>query len=83
MPSKAPPQMNKIFFVLIYIRGCSGCFLPPCGGTPTTLPSMILSNACCTPSPETSRVTDGLAPFLPILSISSMKIIPCSALSIV
>src|SRR5581483_7906557 len=28
----------------------------PCGGTLAIVPSMILSSACCTPSPETSRV---------------------------
>ena len=32
-PSNAPPQTNKIFFVLTFIKLCSGCFLPPRGGT--------------------------------------------------
>ena len=41
-------------------------------GTLAIVPSMILSNACCTPSPETSRVIDGLSPLRAILSISSM-----------
>ena len=36
------------------------------------VPSMILSSACCTPSPETSRVIDGLSLLRAILSISSM-----------
>jgi hypothetical protein len=33
------------------------------GGTFTTVPSNNLSNACCTPSPDTSRVIDGLSPY--------------------
>jgi hypothetical protein len=33
---------------------------------------MILSNACCTPSPETSRVIEGLSDLRLILSISSI-----------
>jgi len=32
---------------------------------------MIFNNACCTPSPDTSRVIEGLSDLL-ILSISSM-----------
>ena len=35
-------------------------------------PSMILSSACCTPSPDTSRVIEGLSDLREILSISSM-----------
>ena len=42
------------------------------GGTLATVPSMIFSKACCTPSPETSRVIDGLSDLRVILSISSM-----------
>jgi len=42
------------------------------GGTLAVVPSMIFNNACCTPSPETSRVMDGLSDLLAILSISSM-----------
>jgi hypothetical protein len=38
---------------------CCGCLRPPCGGTEATLASMILSNACRTPSPDTSRVIEG------------------------
>ena len=36
------------------------------------VPSISLSRACCTPSPETSRVIDGLSDLREILSISSM-----------
>ena len=46
------------------------------------MPSSILSNACWTPSPETSLVIEGLSDFLVILSISSIYIIPFSALLI-
>ena len=38
-----------------------GCLRPPCGGTDAMVPSMILSSACCTPSPETSRVIERLS----------------------
>jgi hypothetical protein len=36
------------------------------------VPSMILSNACCTPSPDTSRLIEGLSDLRDILSISSI-----------
>ena len=45
---------------------------PPCGGTDATVPSSILRSACWTPSPETSRVIDGLSALRAILSTSSM-----------
>jgi hypothetical protein len=49
------------------------------GGTFTTVPSNNLNNACCTPSPDTSRVIDGLSLLRAILSISSINTIPRSA----
>jgi ATP-dependent Clp protease ATP-binding subunit ClpX len=79
MPSKAPPQMNRIFLVLTGIIFWSGCLRPPWGGTFTTEPSSSFSNPCCTPSPLTSRVMEGLSPLRAILSISSINTIPCSA----
>ena len=42
------------------------------GGTLAVVPSRILSKACCTPSPETSRVMEGLSALREILSTSSM-----------
>ncbi len=42
------------------------------GRTLAWVPSMILSSACCTPSPETSRVIETFSLLLAILSISSM-----------
>jgi len=39
-----------------------GACRPPCGGTLATVPSRILRSACCTPSPETSRVIEGSRP---------------------
>ena len=45
-------------------------------------PSIILSKACCTPSPLTSLVIDGFSDLREILSISSIYIIPLSAFSI-
>ena len=71
MPSKAPPQMNRILRVSIFTYFCSGCFLPPSGATLATVPSKIFSRPCCTPSPLTSRVMEGLSPLRLILSISS------------
>ena len=55
-PTNVPPQMNRMFDVSTWMYCCSGCLRPPCGGTLLTVPSSILSRACCTPSPETSRV---------------------------
>ena len=72
MPSKAPPQIKRILEVSIWMNSWFGCFLPPLGGTFATVPSMIFSSACCTPSPLTSRVMEVFSDFLPILSISSM-----------
>ena len=48
-------------------------------GTSISLPSRSLSIPCCTDSPLTSRLLVSF--FFAILSISSIKIIPCSALS--
>ena len=53
-------------------NSCCGCFLPPCGGTEATVPSISFNNACCTPSPDTSRVIEGLSDLREILSISSI-----------
>ena len=71
-PSNAPPQMNRMFVVSIWMKSWWGCLRPPCGGTLASVPSRILSSACWTPSPETSRVIDGLSALRAILSISSM-----------
>ncbi len=71
-PTKAPPQMKRILVVSTCRNSCWGCFLPPFGGTLAIVPSMIFSNACCTPSPDTSRVIDGLSDLRDILSISSI-----------
>ena len=46
MPSKAPPQMNKMFSVLTAIIFWSGCLRPPCGGTFTIDPSNNFKSAC-------------------------------------
>ena len=56
-----------------------GFLRPPFSGTLTTVPSSIFSNACCTPSPETSLVMLGFSPFFAILSISSIYTIPVCA----
>ena len=71
-PSNAPPQMKRMLRVSIWMYSWCGCLRPLWGGTLATVPSMILSSACCTPSPETSRVIEGLSDLRAILSISSM-----------
>ena len=81
IPSNAPPAIKSIFSVLTSINFWSGCFLPPLGGTLTTVPSNNFRSPCCTPSPETSLVIDGLSPLRAILSISSINTIPLSAFS--
>ncbi|CPK54319.1 Uncharacterised protein [Bordetella pertussis] len=58
--------------VSTWTKSWLGCLRPPCGGTEATVPSISLSSACCTPSPDTSRVIDGLSDLREILSISSM-----------
>ena len=80
-PEKAPPQINNMFDVSIWINSCWGCFLPPWGGIDATVPSISFRSACCTPSPDTSLVIEGLADFLAIISISSIYTIPSWALS--
>ena len=81
-PENAPPQMNKIFEVSTCKNSCWGCFLPPCGGTEATVPSISFRRACWTPSPETSLVIEGLSDLRAILSISSIYTIPNCAFSI-
>ncbi len=71
-PANAPPQMKRMFVVSIERNSWCGCLRPPCGGTEATVPSRILSSACWTPSPDTSRVIDGLSALRAILSTSSM-----------
>ena len=46
IPSKAPPQINKIFLVSTLIIFCSGCLRPPCGGTSASVPSNIFNKPC-------------------------------------
>ena len=60
-PLKAPQQMNRMSVVSIWISSCCGRLRAPSGVIVAVLPSRILSSACCTPSPETSRVGDGRA----------------------
>src|SRR5436190_1736427 len=71
-PTKAPPQRKRTFDVSTWMNSWCGCFRPPWGGTLATVPSRILSRACWTPSPETSRVIEGFSDLRAILSISSI-----------
>ena len=71
-PTNAPPTMKRMFEVSISMYSWSGCLRPPLGGKRQVVPSRILRSACCTPSPETSRVMETLSVFEAILSISSM-----------
>ena len=70
-PSKAPPQMKRMFLVLTWMNSWWGCLRPPWGGTLATVPSTIFKSACCTPSPDTSRVMEVFSLLRAILSISS------------
>ena len=72
--------MNNIFLVLTSLISPLGCLRLPVKLTREFVPSIILSKACCTPSPLTSLVILADSLRREILSISSMKIIPCSAL---
>ena len=56
--------MNRMFVVSTGVNSWCGCLRPPCGGTLAIVPSRIFSSACCTPSPETSRVIEGFSSFL-------------------
>ena len=60
-PTNAPPQMNRMLVVLTWMNSWCGCLRPPWGGTLQTVPSRIFSSACCTPSPETSRVIEAFS----------------------
>ena len=75
----APPQINKIFFVFTVVNGTIAFLLFAPTGTSTSLPSNSFNIPCCTDSPLTSLWFVFF--FFAILSISSMKIIPCSAFS--
>mmetsp|Transcript_15568 Transcript_15568/g.41892 ORF Transcript_15568/g.41892 Transcript_15568/m.41892 type:complete len:226 (-) Transcript_15568:932-1609(-) len=78
-PWNAPPRMNMMLDVSIAMKSPRGFFRPPFSGTFTTVPSSIFSSACCTPSPETSRVMDTFSALRAILSTSSMYTMPLSA----
>ena len=75
----APPQINKILLVFTVASGTIAFLLFAPTGTSTSLPSRSFSIPCCTASPLTSLWFVFF--FLAILSISSIKIIPCSARS--
>ena len=75
----APPQIKRIFFVLTVVSGTIAFLLLAPTGTSTSLPSNSFNIPCCTDSPLTSLWLVFF--FFAILSISSMKMIPCSAFS--
>ena len=52
--------MKRMFDVSIVRNSWWGCLRPPCGGTEAVVPSRIFRSACWTPSPDTSRVIDGV-----------------------
>ena len=75
----APPQINKIFFVLTVSSGTMAFLLLAPTGTSTSAPSRSFRRPCCTDSPLTSLWF--VLRFLAILSISSINTIPRSAFS--
>mmetsp|Transcript_8211 Transcript_8211/g.12452 ORF Transcript_8211/g.12452 Transcript_8211/m.12452 type:complete len:203 (-) Transcript_8211:1574-2182(-) len=72
IPANAPPLMKRMLVVSIWIKSPLGFLRPGSFGTLITFPSTIFSNACCTPSPETSLLILTFPPDLRILSHSSM-----------
>ena len=62
-------DVTRVHMDVILIR----CLRPPLGGTLTIEPSRSFSSPCCTPSPLTSRVMEGLSLLRAILSISVDK----------
>ena len=71
-PDNAPPRMNRMFVVSNMDELLLRVLAPPGGGTLASVPSTIFSSACCTPSPDTSRVMDRFSALRATLSISSM-----------
>mmetsp|Transcript_4193 Transcript_4193/g.16674 ORF Transcript_4193/g.16674 Transcript_4193/m.16674 type:complete len:474 (-) Transcript_4193:558-1979(-) len=78
-PENAPPQMNRMLDVSTAMKSPRGFLRPPFSGTFTTDPSTIFNKACCTPSPETSRVMETFSDLRVSLSISSMYTMPLCA----
>ena len=70
---KAPPQIKRIFLVLIVVSGTMAFLLVAPTGTSTSAPSKSFNSPCCTDSPLTSLWLEFF--FLAILSISSIKTI--------
>ncbi len=75
----APPQINRISLVFTVASGTMAFLLFAPTGTSISAPSSSFNIPCCTLSPLTSLWFVFL--FLAILSISSIKIMPCSAFS--
>ena len=75
----APPQINRIFLVSTVVIGTMAFLLLAPTGTSTSAPSRSFNIPCCTDSPLTSLWF--ALRFFAILSISSIKMIPCSARS--
>ena len=77
---KAPPQIKRILRVFTVARGTMAFLEFAPTGTSMSDPSSSFSIPCCTDSPLTSL--EVVFFFLAILSISSIKTMPCSAFSI-
>ena len=75
----APPHIKRMFFVLTIVIGTIAFLLLAPTGTSTSAPSNSFNIPCWTDSPLTSRWF--VLRFFAILSISSIKMIPCSARS--
>src|SRR5665213_2876116 len=74
--ASVPPQGGRKHPQQEFLQVDTTNILFICGGTEATVPSMIFSSACCTPSPDTSRVIEGLSDLRLILSISSISTMP-------
>ena len=78
-PGNAPPQIKRMFLVFTMVIGTIAFLLLAPTGTSTSAPSKSFNIPCCTDSPLTSLWLVFF--FFAILSISSIKMIPRSALS--
>ena len=76
---KAPPQIKRMLLVSTVVIGTIAFFDEAPTGTSISAPSKSFSIPCCTDSPFISRFVAEF--FLASLSISSIKMMPCSAFS--
>ena len=70
--ASVPPQGGRKHPQQEFLQVDTTNILFICGGTEAVVPSISFRSACWTPSPDTSRVIEGLSDLREILSISSI-----------